>query len=113
MKLLIIGSRSIVDFDLEGHVPEDVELIISGGARGMDTVAEIYADRHGIPKHIIRPQYERYGRGAPLRRNEEMVDLCDAVLAVWDGESRGTKYTLNYARCKGKKIIEIVVGGEG
>ena len=108
MKLLIIGSRSIVDFDLEDHVPDDVDLIISGGARGMDTVAERYADSHSIEKHIIRPQYERYGRGAPLKRNEEMVELCDAVLAVWDGNSRGTKYTLDYARKKGKKIIEII-----
>lgn len=112
MKLLIVGSRSIVDFDLEGLVPDDVDLIISGGARGMDTVAERYADSHSIPKLIIRPRYDRYGRGAPLRRNEEMVDLCDAVLAVWDGESRGTKYTLNYALTRNKKIIEIVVGGK-
>ena len=108
MKLLIIGSRSIVDFDLEDHVPDDVDLIISGGARGMDTVAERYADSHSIKKLIIRPQYERYGRGAPLKRNDEMVELCDAVLAVWDGNSRGTKYTLDYARKKGKKIIEII-----
>ena len=109
MKLLIVGSRTIEGFDLTGHVPEDTELIISGGAKGMDTVAERYADAHGIEKLIIRPEYEKYGRAAPIKRNEIMVDMADAVLAVWDGESRGTKYTLGYARRMGKSIIEIVV----
>ena len=107
MKLLIAGSRSITNFNLEEHIPEGVELIISGGAKGMDTLAEQYADAHGIEKLIVRPQYEKYGRVAPIKRNEEMVDACDAVLAIWDGESKGTKYTLNYARKKGKIIIEV------
>ena len=107
MKLLIAGSRSITDFNLDGHVPSDVDLIISGGAKGMDMLAEQYADAHGIEKLIVRPQYEKYGRAAPIKRNEEMVDACDAVLAIWDGESKGTKYTLNYARKKGKIIIEV------
>ena len=109
MKLLIVGSRTIMNFDLVGHVPAETELIISGGATGMDTVAERYADAHGIEKLIIRPEYEKYGRAAPIKRNEIMVDMADAVLAVWDGESRGTKYTLGYARRMGKSIIEIVV----
>ena len=112
MKLLIIGSRTITDFDLTGHIPADTELIISGGAKGMDTVAEKYADENGIEKLIFYPKYELYGRAAPLKRNEEMVNVCDTVLAVWDGESRGTKYTLNYAKKKNKKIIEIIVSGE-
>ena len=109
MKLLIVGSRSIKEFDLNGRVPSDVDLIISGGAVGIDTLAEQYADAHGIEKLIIRPQYEKFGRAAPIKRNEEMVDLCDAVLAIWDGSSRGTAHTLKYARKKGKKVIEIAI----
>ena len=109
MKLLIVGSRSIIDYDLSAHIPEGVELIISGGAKGIDTLAEQYADAHGIEKLIVRPQYDRFGRAAPIKRNEEMVSLCDTVLAIWDGESRGTRYTLDYARKKGKEIIEIVI----
>ena len=109
MKLLIIGSRSIIDYDLSAHIPEGVELIISGGAKGIDTLAEQYADAHGIEKLIIRPQYDRFGRAAPIKRNEQMVDACDVVLAIWDGESRGTRYTLDYARKKGKEIIEVVI----
>ena len=111
MKLLIVGSRTITDFDLSGHIPEDTHLIISGGAKGMDTVAERYADEHNIEKLIIRPQYKMYGKAAPLKRNEEMVREADVVLAVWDGCSRGTQYTLNYAREQEKKIIEIIVNG--
>ena len=109
MKLLIVGSRTITDFDLTGHIPEETDLIISGGAKGIDTVAEKYADAHGIEKLIFYPKYEKYGRAAPLKRNEEMVDAADAVLVVWDGESRGTKYTLSYAEKKGKKINQIIV----
>ncbi|MBO5653473.1 MAG: hypothetical protein J6S44_04600 [Clostridia bacterium] len=105
MKLLIVVSRSIRDFDLSPHVPEGVEVIISGGANGIDTLAEEYADRNRISKMILRPDYARYGKGAPLKRNEEMVRLADVVLVIWDGVSRGTKYTVDYAEKQGKKVI--------
>ena len=104
MKLLIAGSRSIIDFDLSGYIPEDTELIISGGAGGVDTLAEKYADKNKISKLIHRPDYKRYGRGAPLKRNEVMIDEADRVLVIWDGKSKGTKYTIDYARKKGKPI---------
>ena len=105
MKLLIVGSRSITEFDLTQYVPDDVELIISGGADGMDTVAEKYADKHRIDKLIMHPKYNLYKRGAPLKRNEQMVELCDAALIVWDGVSKGTAHTINCAKKMGKKVI--------
>jgi len=107
MKLLVIGSRTITDFDLTNHIPEETSLIISGGAKGIDTIAEQYADSHGIEKLIIKPQYEKFGKAAPLKRNEEMVDKADAVLAIWDGKSKGTEYTLKYAQKENKKIIKL------
>lgn len=109
MKLLIVGSRSISNFDLTGYIPADTDYIISGGAKGIDTIAEQYADLHGIKKTVIRPQYEKFGKVAPLKRNEQMVELCDTVLAIWDGKSKGTKYTVSYAKKKDKKIIEVIV----
>lgn len=62
MKLLIAGSRSIREWDISNYVPPETDLIISGGAKGVDTLAELYADEQGIPKRIIRPQYELYGK---------------------------------------------------
>ncbi|MBR7161812.1 MAG: hypothetical protein IKD07_05295 [Clostridia bacterium] len=107
MKLLIAGSRSIKEYDLEKHIPEGTTLIISGGASGIDDLAEKYADRKRLSKLIIRPQYNIYGRAAPLKRNEKMLELCDMALIIWDGYSRGTEYTLRYAEKLGKKVILI------
>ncbi len=98
MKLLIVGSRSILDFDLSPYIPADVDTVISGGAGGIDSLAEEYADSHRISKYILRPRYGLYGRAAPLKRNEQMVDIADAVLVIWDGYSTGTQYTLKYAK---------------
>ena len=70
----------------------------------MDKIAEKYADDNKISKLILRPDYRFYGRVAPLKRNEIMVDIADAVLVVWDGVSRGSAYTIEYAKKKGKKI---------
>ena len=110
MKLLIAGSRSITDFDVTPYVPSDTTLIISGGANGVDTIAERYADSHGLSKLILRPEYKRYGRGAPLKRNDIMVDVADCVLVIWDGTSRGTLHTIKYTESKGKKITVVTVG---
>lgn len=105
MKLLIAGSRSIKSFDLSPYVSPDVDTIITGGASGIDQIAEEYADRHKLSKYIIRPQYQRFGRAAPLKRNEQMVDMADAVLIVWDGVSKGTKYTVDYVNKKQKPLF--------
>lgn len=104
MKLLVVGSRKIEKFSLDEYIPNDVELIISGGAEGVDTLAEQYADKHRISKLILRPKYKLYGRGAPIKRNEKMVELADEVLVIWDGESRGAKYTAEYAEKLNKKV---------
>ena len=109
MKLLIAGSRSITDFDLAPHIPEDVTLILTGGANGVDMLAEAYADKKRISKLILRPQYKLYHKGAPLKRNDRMVELCDRVLVIWDGVSRGTKHTIDYANKLGKPVEIVTV----
>lgn len=104
MKLLIAGSRSITDIDISPYIPEGTDCIIAGDARGIDRIAEKYADKMKISKMIIRPKYDLYKRGAPIKRNEEMVKMCDRVLAFWDGISRGTKHTIDFAKKNGKPI---------
>ena len=109
MKLLIAGSRSIQTYELEKFIPEETTIILTGGAAGIDILAENYADQKHLSKLILRPQYNRYGRSAPLKRNEQLVDLCDMALIVWDGRSKGTKYTLDYAQKIGIPVILITV----
>ena len=104
-----MGSRSIKDFDVGAFVPEEVELILSGGAEGIDKSAESFADKQGISKLILRPNYKKYGRAAPLIRNRKMVDLCDKAVIIWDKRSRGTKYTLDYASKIGKDVTLVVI----
>lgn len=107
MKLMIAGSRSITEFDLSPYVSDKVDTVISGGAEGVDMLAELYADKKRLSKYVIRPRYELYGRGAPLKRNKEMVDMADAVLVIWDGKSRGTKFTMDYAQKVGKQLTVV------
>ena len=112
MKLLIVGSRGIIKFDLSPYVSQEVDTIISGGAEGIDTLAEQYADLRRISKYILRPRYDLYGRAAPLKRNEQMVDLADAVLVIWDGRSKGTQYTIKYTKKKNKPITVVQTDGD-
>lgn len=109
MKLLVVGSRCIKEFDLSPYISSEVDTIISGGAEGIDSLAERYADSHRLSKYIIRPRYDLHGRAAPLKRNQKMVDMADAVLIIWDGHSRGTKYTLEYAKQVKKPTVLVQI----
>ena len=107
MKLLIVGSRSITDYDLEKHIPSETTMIITGGANGIDTLAEKYADKKRLSKLILRPEYHLFGKAAPLKRNEKMIEICDMALIIWDGASKGTKYSIDYAEKIGKRVTVI------
>ena len=102
MRIAIIGSRSITIPNLEDFLPEDTTEIVSGGARGVDTSAREYAIRHNIKLTEFLPEYQRYGRSAPLRRNISIIEYSDLVLAFWDGKSKGTKFVIE--NCKKKHV---------
>lgn len=99
MKIAIVGSRSIKADIPEWAIPEGVTMIYSGAAIGIDTAARRYAREHGILITEIIPEYNLYGRGAPLKRNDIIVDLSDEVYIFWDGQSHGSDYVI-------KKCIE-------
>lgn len=98
MKVGVVGSRSLRVADLGKYLPEGTTEILSGGAAGVDTSAREYALAHAIPLTEFLPDYQRYGRAAPLKRNISIIESADLVLAFWDGTSRGTRFVIE--RCK-------------
>lgn len=94
MKLAIIGSRSITKIDIEKYIPSGVTEIVSGGANGVDSLTKDYAISHNIPYTEFSPDYARYKKGAPLKRNQLIAEYSDYCLAFWDGKSKGTQHTL-------------------
>lgn len=112
MKMAVIGSRTTGTVDFAGSLDKLVGLmnqkpteVISGGAKGYDTLAAQWAQARHLRLTEYKPDYERNGRGAPFIRNRRMVDEADLVVAFWDGHSRGTKYTIDYAIKQDKTIV--------
>ena len=102
MKVAVIGSRNLEISDFGKFIPQGVCEIVSGGAKGVDTCAKNYALENSIKYTEFLPQYDKYGKFAPLKRNLEIIDYADLVLAFWDGSSSGTKYVIE--NCKKKKV---------
>jgi len=110
MPLAIIGSRNCPAVDIEEYLDEMPDAIVSGGAKGADTYAREFAIKRGIRLIEHLPNYAKYGKAAPLVRNRQIIDCCDEVLAFWDGKSKGTKYTIDYAKKMGKpvRIVQLI-----
>ena len=106
MKVAVIGSRSFNNYDLlkKTLTEMDAQLIISGGARGADTLAEKYAKENGIPTLIFLADWDRYGKSAGYRRNVDIIANADCVVAFWDGVSKGTKHSIDLAYSAGKEV---------
>ena len=102
MRVAVVGSRGLTVENLGDYIPEEAVEIVSGGAAGIDTCAREYALRRGLKLTEYLPEYARYGRAAPLKRNITIIENADLVLAFWDGTSRGTKYVID--NCKKRKI---------
>ena len=104
MKVAVIGSRNIAIDNLGDYLPDGTTELVSGGAKGIDTCAREYAEKCGIPIAEFLPEYNRFGRGAPIKRNFKIIEYADIVLAFWDGTSRGTKMVIDTCRKTGKEI---------
>ena len=110
MKVAVIGSRTFANkkllFEILSKI-QDIDVIVSGGAMGADSLAEVYAKENNLSTIIYKPNYEKHGKSAPFVRNRQIVDDCDIVVSFWDGASRGTKYTMEYAEKQNKKVYVI------
>lgn len=104
MKLAIIGSRGIKNISLHEYLPEGITEIVSGGAIGVDRLARAYAREQGLLLTEFLPDYQSYGRRAPLLRNNYIIDHADEVVAFWDGKSSGTGYVIDRCQKIGKKV---------
>ena len=104
MKVGVIGSRGLTVSDLGKYLPKDTTEIVSGGAKGIDTCARDYALTHDIKLTEFLPEYNKYGRGAPLKRNLQIIEYADVVIAFWDGKSKGTKYVIDNCKKQGVQV---------
>ena len=101
MKIAVVGSRDITVSDIGKYVA-DVDEIVSGGAKGVDSCAAEYAKESGKKLTVFLPQYDRYGRAAPIVRNKKIVDYADKIIVFWNGKSKGTLSVIKYAEKVGK-----------
>lgn len=109
MKVAVIGSRGLTVDNLEKYLPPETTEIISGGAKGIDTCAREYAISHNIKLTEFLPEYEKYGKSAPLKRNITIIENADIVLAFWDGKSNGTRFAIEKCREFEKEIkLEVI-----
>ena len=104
MRVAVIGSRGLTVPDLERYLPAETSEIVSGGARGVDQSAAAWARAHGVSLTEFLPEYDKYGRQAPLLRNLTIIDHSDLVLAFWDGVSRGTAFVIQKCHERGKPV---------
>lgn len=113
MKLIIAGSRTITDYWVlekamieSGFADEKIDEIVSGCARGPDTLGERWADEHGIKVKRFPADWDKHGKAAGPIRNKQMAEYVGekgALLALWDGQSSGTKHMLFIAKGMGMR----------
>ena len=118
-KVIVAGSREFTDYEklrttldrlLSRYEISEIE-IVSGGARGADTLGERYAEEKGCPVHVFPADWEQFGKAAGYRRNVQMAEYADACVAFWDGKSRGTKHMIDISKRYDLDLRVINIGG--
>ena len=112
-RVIIAGSRSFNDYTLlrehclsvlQEKMKTHRVIIVSGHARGADSLGERFANELGLPSELHPAKWRLLGKAAGMVRNAEMAKCSDALIAFWDGESRGTRHMINFARKRGLDI---------
>jgi hypothetical protein len=107
MRIAIVGSRTFNDYALlEKELNSlresvEIELIVSGGAKGADSLGQRYADSNKIPTKIFLPNWTLHGKAAGFIRNRDIIENSDYCIAFWDGTSKGTLSSIELAKKKG------------
>lgn len=112
-KVIIAGGRHFsnyellkekCDYYLQHKLQEGRVVIISGHATGADALGERYAKERGLSLDAHPADWNKHGKAAGPIRNAEMAEVADALIAFWDGVSRGTKNMIDTAKSKGLKV---------
>lgn len=110
MKVIIAGSRDITDLNIVREAVKrsrfPVSEILSGCARGVDVLGEIVASELNVPVMRFPARWDEHGKRAGYIRNEEMAASGEALVAIWDGKSKGTGHMIDIAK---KKKLNVYV----
>lgn len=110
-RVIVAGSRSFEDKKLCFKVLDKLfmnrkpDSIVCGCARGADALGEQYSDERGIRTDLFPACWEVYGKSAGYRRNVEMAQNAEALVAFWDGSSKGTKHMIDIASERGLQVV--------
>ena len=110
-RVIIAGSRSFDDYDMLvktmdmvlQNITDEIQ-VVCGMAAGADTLGERYAKERGYQIAYFPADWKKYGRAAGFNRNVEMAKNADALVAFWDGKSKGTKHMLDIAQRYGLRV---------
>jgi len=115
-RVIIAGSRSFNDYELlreqclsilQEKMRTHRVIIVSGHARGADSLGERFANEFSLPFELHPAKWRLLGKAAGMVRNAEMAKCSDELIAFWDGESRGTRHMINFARKRGLEVSVI------
>lgn len=110
--IAIIGSRDFKNKNLLDEKMQEIQKqypinkIISGGAKGADTLGVQWANKNNIETKVFMPDFKKHKRAYHFR-NRQIVKESDIIVAFWNGHSTGTKYTINFAKSLEKKVIVV------
>ena len=109
MKIIVAGSRTFKDYTflrerLDFYFQNITPVIVCGEARGADELGKRYAESHGFEVISMPADWEKYGKSAGYRRNEEMAKIADGLVAFWDGKSKGTKHMIDIMHKLNKNV---------
>ena len=114
-KVAIVGSRNWPDHEMiRDYVNSlnDDDVVVSGGACGVDQTAQIYAEERGLETIIFMPDWNTHGKRAGMIRNTKIVEMCDRLVAFWDEISPGTRHSVTLARKSGKPVLVLSPGSD-